>query len=271
MIPTHGRDHLLGEAIASVVAQRHPPTEVLVADDLGSPATRACVEEWAARAPLPVRYVDASGTGWTSAGASRNAGVARATGDVVAFLDDDDTWEPDFLGSVVPALVADGVDFAVGWTAADAGERAYHMERMRPGLGVGDVVARNPGFVGSNFVMRREAFTRLGGFDPELTVSNDQDLLVRALAAGLRYAVVPEVLVRNRIHAGPQLTDKTERRVHGIETYLSKHGDLMTTDDRRYIRSQISSIRRVIGPTRSIRWRSTASLACYRLVEAVRP
>ena len=270
IVPTHGRDHLLQEAIASVAAQLSPPCELLVADDLGSAGTRSSVEAWAGRVPFRVRYVDSSGSGWRSAGASRNAGAALATGEFVAFLDDDDTWEPDFLTSVVGSLGADGADFAVGWTQADAGSRAYHMERMRPGLSVAEVVARNPGFVGSNFVMRRDAFARVGGFDPALTVSNDQDLLVRALQGGLRYAVVPRVLVHNRIHDGAQLTDKTERRVRGIEVYMSKHDALLSGPDRRYIRSQIASIQRVIGPTRSVRWRSTASLACYRLVEAVR-
>lgn len=270
VVPTHGRDDLLDEAIASIAAQTYPVAELLVSDDLGSPATRATVEAWAHRVPFGVRYVDSSGTGWRSAGASRNAGAALAAADLVAFLDDDDTWEPEFLSAAISALEADASDFAVGWTAADAGARAYHMERMRPGLAARDVVARNPGFVGSNFVMRRAAFELLGGFDPELTVSNDQDLLVRALLHGLRYVVVPRVLVRNRIHEGAQLTDKTERRVRGIETYMSKHDALMSGPDRRYIRSQISSIRRVIGPTRTVRWRSTASLAAYRLAEVVK-
>lgn len=270
IVPTHGRDDLLREAIESVAAQTLAPSELLVTDDLGSAVTRAAVEGWAGRVPFGVRYVDASGSGWRSAGASRNAGAALATGDLVAFLDDDDMWEPDYLASVVPALDADRADFVVGWTEADIGPRAYHMERMRPGLQVADVVARNPGFVGSNFVMRRDAFARLGGFDPALTVSNDQDLLVRALQHGLRYAVVPRVLVRNRIHDGPQLTDKTERRVRGIETYLAKHAALMSGQDRRYIHSQIFSIRRVTGTTRVARWRSTAALAAYRLVETAK-
>ena len=273
IVPTHARDTLLALAIASIAAQTHAPFELLVADDAGSPTTRALVDEWAARVPFPVRYVDASASGWGSAGASRNAGAALATGELLAFLDDDDVWDPAYLASLVGALEADG-DFAVAWTEADTTGEEYRIAKMVPGLQVRDVVARNPGFLGSNFVMRRGAFESIGGFDPALTVSNDKDLLVRALAAGLRYVVVPAVLVHNKIHDGPQLTDKTERRVRGIEAYIAKHAALLTDQDRRFLRAQISSIRRETGSTRTVRWRSTAALArdraVYQLVEAVR-
>lgn len=274
IVPTHGRDDLLHDAIASIAAQVLAPAELLVADDLGSPVTRTQVEGWAGRVPFPVRYVNASGTGWHSPGASRNAGAALATGDLVAFLDDDDVWEPEFLASLVAALGADHADFAVGWTEADAGGGICHIVRMEAGLRVSDVLARNPGFVGSNSVMRRDAFHRLEGFDPALSMSEDKDLLVRALQHGLRYVVVPRVLVHNRSHDGPQLTDKTEGRIHGIETYMAKHNTLLSGQDRRYLRSHISSIRRVTGPTRAARWRSTAALAwgraVYRLAEVVK-
>ena len=58
VIPTHARDHLLTEAVASVLAQTVRPREVLVCDDTASPATRAVVEDWAARTDGLVRYVD---------------------------------------------------------------------------------------------------------------------------------------------------------------------------------------------------------------------
>lgn len=274
VVPTHGRDDLLTEAVASIAAQQLTPAELIVSDDLGSAATRALVEQWDQDLTFPVRYVDSSGTGWRTAGASRNAGAALATGDLMAFLDDDDVWEPEYLASLTAALDAGGCDFAVGWTEADVGGGVYHIARMRAGLRVADVVARNPGFVGSNFVMTRAAFAGLGGFDPALTVANDKDLLVRALQHGLRYAVVPAVLVRNRIHSGPQLTDKTERRVRGIETYMAKHSPLLSGQDRRYLRAQISSIRRVTASSRVARWRSTAALAygrtTFRLLDAVK-
>ncbi|WP_162242652.1 glycosyltransferase family 2 protein [Cellulomonas sp. Leaf395] len=271
MIPTHGRDPLLAEAVASVLGQDLGTdvrlAGVVVSDDLGSAATQALVASLDAASDVPVRYLDSSGPQAGTAGASRNAGTVLVQTEVVAFLDDDDLWSPGFLRSTVTALQDGGHDFAVAWTAAD--EPGYRMARIEPGLAAKDVVARNPGFVGSNFVMRTAAFRRLGGFDPVLPVSNDKDLLVRALSAGLTYAVVPEVLVTNRVHGQGQLTDKTQRRLDGIRLYARKHEDLLTRRDRRYLRGQAADVRRVVGRSAPVRWWSTVTVAGHRAVRVL--
>ena len=269
VIPTHGRDALLAEAIGSVVAQDLTPARLVVCDDVGSATTREVVARWAARAPFPVAYQDTSGTGFGTAGASRNAGALPIGSGLLAFLDDDDVWEPAFLRSLVGALTTADADFAVGWTEADAGGGTYRIAKMPPGLTAPQVVARNPGFVGSNFVMRAEAFASLGGFDPPLTVANDKDLLVRALAAGLRYVVVPEVLLHNRIHAGAQLTDRTPRRLDGIVRYMDKHAALLSAQDRRYLRAQVLSVRRVTEATALGRFLCGVRLAKERATYAL--
>ncbi|WP_315097003.1 glycosyltransferase family A protein [uncultured Cellulomonas sp.] len=268
VIPTHGRDLLLAEAVASVLGQELGADVrlrgVVVSDDLGSAATEALVDRLDAAADVPVRYLDSSGPQAGTAGASRNAGTVLVQSELVAFLDDDDLWEPDFLRRTVGALEAGSHDFAVAWTHAD--EPRYRMARIAPGLSARDVVARNPGFVGSNFVMRTAAFRSLGGFDPVLPVSNDKDLLVRALSAGLTYAVVPELLVTNRVHGQGQLTDKTQRRLDGIRLYARKHDALLTRRDRRYLRGQAAAVRRVVGSSAPVRWWSTVAVAGHRAV-----
>lgn len=267
VIPTHARDALLDEAIASVAAQRLPPVGLVVCDDVGAEATRHLVERWAGEAPFPVRYLDTSGPQAGTAGASRNAGAALAVTSRIAFLDDDDVWGPDFLTETVASLEAGDVDLVVAWTAADAPD--FHMERMRPGLSAADVVARNPGFVGSNFVIRTTAFRSLDGFDASLPVSNDKDLLVRALLAGMRYRVVERELVTNRIHGLGQLTDKSPRRAAGIRRYMAKHDALLTARDKRYLRAQLASVERVTADARGARWRHTVRLACLRALLAL--
>ncbi|WP_456847511.1 glycosyltransferase family 2 protein [Cellulomonas sp. P5_C6] len=271
MIPTHGRDPLLAEAVASVLGQDLGAdvrlVAVVVSDDLGSGATESVVAGLDEASDVPVRYLDSSGQQAGTAGASRNAGTVLVQSELVAFLDDDDLWDPAFLRLTVGALEEGGNDFAVAWTHADA--PGYRMARIEPGLHAKDVVARNPGFVGSNFVMRTAAFRSLGGFDPVLPVSNDKDLLVRALSAGLTYAVVPELLVTNRVHGEGQLTDKTQRRLDGIQLYARKHAALLTRRDRNYLRGQAADVRRVIGASAPARWWSTVTVVGHRAVGAL--
>ncbi len=266
VIPTHRRNGLLTETIASVVAQELAPAALVVSDDVGDPATRALVESWTARVPFPVRYLDSSGPAAGTAGASRNAGASLATTGLLAFVDDDDAWHPAFLARLVAAL-DDGADFAVCWGVADV--PVYEYPRARPGLTAEDSVARNPGFGGCNIVLRTRLFRELDGFDPALTVSNDKDLYVRALAHGATYAVVPHVLVTYRVHADGQLTDKTPRRAEGIRRYIAKHEALLSSRDRRYLRAQLASVLRVSAPSVVERWRYTGELVVLRLALAV--
>lgn len=265
VIPTHRRNDFLPEAISSVLAQELPPAALVVCDDVGDPATCELVQEWASRASFPVRYLDSSGPGAGTAGASRNAGAALATTSLLAFLDDDDVWHPDFLARLVPAL-GEEAGFVVCWGEADV--PGYEFPRASPDLEARDAVGRNPGFGGCNVVVRSALFRRLGGFDPELTVSNDKDLYVRALAAGEKYALVPEVLVTYRIHGAGQLTDKTARRAEGIRRYMAKHEALLSARDRRYLRAQLASVLRVTSPHPLTRWWHTGELAALRLVLA---
>ena len=94
VVPTWGRPSLVRRAIASALAQTEPRIEVLVVIDGPDPETAAAVadvDDARVRAiDLPVRV---------GAAAARNRGVDEAAARWVAFLDDDDEWLPDKLGT----------------------------------------------------------------------------------------------------------------------------------------------------------------------------
>lgn len=87
VIPTYKRPHLLGRAIRSALAECSPGDEIIVVDDGPTDDTKAVAQAFGP----PVRYLAGEHRG---AGAARNAGIAAATRDLVAFLDDDDEWLP---------------------------------------------------------------------------------------------------------------------------------------------------------------------------------
>src|SRR5215467_13678323 len=85
IVPTSNRPSTLREALASIRALEGPDLtfEILVADNGNSPATKTVVEQFGAV------YLRATRKG---ASAARNAAMRAATGDYLAFLDDDDVW-----------------------------------------------------------------------------------------------------------------------------------------------------------------------------------
>ena len=92
VIPTYNDAGRIGDALASIAAQTLAPLEIVVSDDASTDGTQAVVESFAAKQPVPIRYL----RGDTRRGVvgTRNDGIRAARGDWIANCDSDDTWVP---------------------------------------------------------------------------------------------------------------------------------------------------------------------------------
>lgn len=251
VVPTHLRADYLAEAIRAAASQTLQPCEILVVSDVDDEATERACTEAAAELMVPVRLIrNRSATG---ASASRNMGVTHAAGDLLAFLDDDDLWLPDYLERACAALDSSDASFTVCWIDEFNETKRAAGGRIRSGLREEDVIALNPGATGSNVLIRRHVFEAVGGFDQDLPVKNDTDLLVRLLRAGHTYAVVEEPLVLQRKHTSGQLTDFSERRALGTLRYIAKHRRHMSKRNYRLLRGSYYSLRSRSAPRRATR------------------
>jgi glycosyltransferase involved in cell wall biosynthesis len=106
IIPAYEAANHLRGAIDSALGQQLPPEEVIVINDGSTDATDAVGKSHGSR----IVYVQQSHAGQ---GAARNAGLAIAKGEFVAFLDADDFWRPEFLRTCVQFLRTHGDAVAV--------------------------------------------------------------------------------------------------------------------------------------------------------------
>lgn len=257
VIPTHGRVALLRESLDSVAAQETTASlQVIVVDDLGNADTRDVVDEFERLNPrISFVYVHRS-EGGPGASASRNYGARLAKGEVIAFLDDDDLWEPKHLDSALAILARTNDDLILSWMKVIERDGCVSDHySIEPGLQVRDVVARNPGITGSNIVISNAAFRDIGGFDEALPVSNDKDLLVQYLLSGREYSVSDERSSYHRRHSSDQLTSWDERRARGLELYMKKYSSIASPKDSKYLSRQIHSIRARTATSPSARLR----------------
>lgn len=93
-LPTYNRPDCLRRAIDSVLAQRYSRWELVVVDDGASADSKSVAEE---ASDSRVRWMRISHAG---AAAARNAALAIASGEIIAYLDDDNVMDPDWLSSV---------------------------------------------------------------------------------------------------------------------------------------------------------------------------
>lgn len=261
IIPTHLRADLLAEALVAIERQTSPPLEVIVVSDVDDPASAEACRAAADRGLLNLQYVRSDGP--PGAAASRNAGAARSTGDLLAFLDDDDLWAPTYLEEAVGILVATGADMAVTWLSKFSGDDERPGQSMPEGLKASDAAVQNPGATGTNVVVRREAFVSVGGYDPHLRVKNDTDFLYRFLMAGRSYAVNHRRLARQRKHGQGQLMAMTEARAVGTLRYAEKHRETLTPANRYQLRLSLHQIRSWSAPTAVGRTAHLAMVALY--------
>lgn len=97
IITTYNRAHIVSHAIRSVFAQSVAPREIIVVNDGSSDNTLEVLEEFAGQ----IRVIDQPNGGISAA---RNAGITAATGEWIAFLDDDDEYAPDRLLNASEAI-----------------------------------------------------------------------------------------------------------------------------------------------------------------------
>jgi glycosyltransferase involved in cell wall biosynthesis len=221
VIPTHNRPDFLRAAVRSVLEQDYPgPVEAVVVFDGGEEVELPTQESESERAVIILENNRKPGP----LGA-RNTGILAATGDVVAFLDDDDQWLPSKLSRQMEVLLSGSADVVFTGVRFVAGDRYRDYVPDPP---AGDPIR---GLVaGGVFMPLQTMIARRADLEPDLLDENfptggDQELVLRLLLR-LRMACIREPLVlMNRAHTN-RLTMDYERMLENVEYMRRKHAPL---------------------------------------------
>lgn len=210
VVPTFKRPELLKQCLAALMKQDFDPAayEIVVADDAASDETRRlieyglCAKSWVKAAeenldilsiPLPcspaplLRYIPVT-QGHGPAGA-RNAGWRIASGEIIAFTDDDCIPAPSWLSAGVAAFENEVVGVQ-GRVIVPIPDTPTDYELNAAGLERGE-------FVTANCFYRRDAIAAVGGFDERFTAAwrEDSDLFFTFLERGSKLVHAPNAIV----------------------------------------------------------------------------
>ncbi len=210
IVPAYNVAPYIAEALASLQAQTLDAFEAIIIDDGSTDATAAAIAPFLADPRF--RLVRTANCGLSAA---RNRGIAEARGPLVALLDGDDRYRPDYLARMVAALgdrpdaafvTCDAVSFADAdprrerFSARYAQDEPITLARL-----LGGEVA-----IFGLCTIRAATLRDLGGYDEGLRAAEDLDLWLRLLAAGHGGGLVRDVLVEYRRRAG-SLSDDSAR------------------------------------------------------------
>jgi glycosyltransferase involved in cell wall biosynthesis len=189
IIPTFNRESKLSDAIESAINQKYKNTQIIVIDDGSIDHTAELVKKYP-----EVEYYYKKNGGQASA---RNLGLAYAKGSIVASLDSDDVWYPEFLENCVSKMQGENLDFVFANWDQDTkyGEKLDFLSsdpflapyisndnsewiNLNP-VEVRDLYIKSCPSPSSSLVMRRSSI--VSGWDEEMNIGDDWCMYLEAI------------------------------------------------------------------------------------------
>jgi glycosyltransferase involved in cell wall biosynthesis len=220
VIPAYNCEKYIGGAIESILSQDYEPVEVVVADDGSTDGTRDIVSSFGKRVEL-VECIHGGPS------AARNAGIAAAKGDLIAFLDADDLWKPGKLSYQVPLFEDPQVGFVYSnFDYIDAQGKLIRtrLGRWHKGNIFREIMKYGLAWTGT-VIVRRSVFEHLGGFDESMPVAEDWDMWLR-ISAYYEADYDIRTLSSYRMHEESLLgrLDFIDWMVHSLKKNFEAHG-----------------------------------------------
>jgi glycosyltransferase involved in cell wall biosynthesis len=190
VIPLYNKEMYIRRTIESVFRQITLPDEIIVVDDGSTDAGASVVRSISSSR---IRLIHQQNAG---SGAARNRGVAEAKNGLVAFLDHDDEWKPDYLTHILRLLhnFPDCGAYATSYSVIDYGGFIvnYPIIEIPPTPWIGIIPnlfkmmqVSNP-FMPSSTVMPKKVYQDLGGFPVGVERGSDVMMWIRL---GVRYPI----------------------------------------------------------------------------------
>ncbi len=231
IIPTHNRIEKLYRAYQSVCKQTRKPEEIIIIDDGSQPPVNLEDKNlFCAGIKTLINRNEYS----LGACQARNLGAETATGDVLMFLDDDDTWEAEKIAaqmSVFTSHPSVGLVYS-GRLVVQETKRDRILYKILP-KAVGNIY---PQIMYSNLIgttssvaILKSLFDQIEGFDPEMPALQDHDLWIRASkktlvahdnSCNVRYTISPK--------PSTQISGRSGSYVTAVNKIIEKYNSEIT-------------------------------------------
>lgn len=219
VIPAYNVADFIAETLDSVIAQRYREHEIIIIND-GSPDTEKF--ERAINTRLEeIIYIKQPNAG---AGAARNTAIAHARGEIIAFLDGDDIWLPEYLASQYVFMQRHGYDMVYCDAVLFGLNSPYRRTFMETAPSEGEanfesILDLRCNVITSGTLARKQAIIDAGMFETERVRAHDFILWLRMAKRGARIGYQRKQLLKYRVHLDSLSGDSISRVEREIEAF----------------------------------------------------
>ncbi len=233
IMPTYNTSSvMLRQALDSVIQQLYPNWQLCIADDASSqPHVKSLIKEYTNRdARIKVIYRENNG----GISAASNSALTLVTGDYTVLFDHDDLLERHALYHIAESVNEDYPDiiYSDELLVNEQGDKIIG-HAFRPMFSL-ELLRSHP-YIVHLIAFRTELLRTIGGFDESLTISQDYDLILRAVEHAQHIVHIPQVLYRWRTHetssgyAQKELVLKNSKKI--LAAHLVRCGEMATVLD----------------------------------------
>ena len=226
VITSYKRDiNIVERAVDSVLSQTFSDIETIVVDDneKGSDYSSELKELCDRK---NIRYLTQGGN--MGACSARNYGINNASGEFIAFLDDDDEWLPEKIEKQLAVWDDDpdvGMVYCQGNIIDEESHRnlgTYNKDNIRRSLSFQDMLTKD--YVGSTSqpIIKKECFDSVGGFWEKQPARQDYEMWIRI---SKKYSIcgIDEILFNHNMHPGEQISRNYDKSYCGYINIMKRY------------------------------------------------
>ena len=236
IIPNYNTAEFIGETLDSVLAQTFKDYEIIVINDAApdSVELKKVLEHYWEE----IVFIDKSRNEGTSA--TRNLAALEARGELIAFLDADDIWHPAYLQEQINFLEKNGYDMVYAEAELFGVSSLAGKNLMPNNPARGDVTRKlliegKCHILPSGTLIKKSELLAAGGFDPEVSRTEDFDLWMRLVFRGTRIGYIRKILFKFRLRPDSGSGDSLQRLERCTNMWHILQRKLPFTDEEKVI------------------------------------
>ncbi len=223
VITTYKReDELLRRSIESVLNQTHRNLELIVVDDNEKDDIYQRKSEKIVQSYKGIKYIQNGHN--MGAQYSRNIGILNSLGEYLAFLDDDDEWDPLKLEKQLEKFTEEcvGLVYCNGYTSVDGKKSEYRYWTTQIDPSFSDMLGDD--FVGSTsqVLIKKKCFAHVGIFDNDMPARQDYEMWIR-ISQKYKLVCVEDRLFTHYMHEGEQISKNPTKALTGYTNIFKKY------------------------------------------------